>query len=133
VDIDDVTDRVDADRLRELEARRLRSLVEGDMPTAEALHAAEYQLINPFGTPLTRQEYLGAIATGQLDYRVFEAMSEVAVLVGSDLGCLRYQANIDIRSSTGDSDSGAFWHTDVYQRRGGDWSAIWSQATRITS
>jgi hypothetical protein len=117
--------------LRDTEQRRLRALVAADLPVARALHADDYQLINPAGVTLSKQEYLEGIATGQLDYRVFDAMSDIAVLMGGDLACLRYQARIDIRFNDG-SDSGVFWHTDVYQLRRQGWLAVWSQATRIS-
>lgn len=124
-------DHGDQERLRDTEARRLRSLVAADLPVARTLHAEDYQLVNPAGFILSKQEYLEGIATGQLDYRVFEAVSDVAVLIGADLACVRYQARIEIDFVAG-SDSGVFWHTDVYRRNGEDWLAVWSQATRMS-
>ena len=103
-----------------------------DLTIARALHADEYQLITPAGVTLSKHEYLDGIAGGQLDYHVFEAASAVSVLMGTDLACLRYQARIEIYFAEG-SDSGVFWHTDVYQRRDDDWLATWSQATRIST
>lgn len=47
---------------------RLRALVSGDIETALALHADDFQLITPIGVALSRSEYLGAIASGQIDY-----------------------------------------------------------------
>jgi hypothetical protein len=30
-------------------------------------------------------------------------------------------------------DADEFWHTDIYERRNGEWRAVWSHATRIRS
>ena len=55
---------------RELERSRLRSLVERDIVTARAFHAADYQLITPSGRSLSRAAYLGDIESGALRYEV---------------------------------------------------------------
>jgi hypothetical protein len=55
----------DAAGLRDLESRRLRSLVEADLTAADALHADSYELIT-HGYVLTKQAYLGGVASGQL-------------------------------------------------------------------
>jgi hypothetical protein len=118
------------DEVRELERHRLRTLVAGDIGAAAALHAADYQLIPPGGEPVSRDEYLGMIERGEFVYDVFEPASEIAVRVWSDVAAVRYRARIEARWSTG-RDRGLFWHTDIYERRDGDWQAVWSQATRI--
>ena len=118
------------DELRELERRRLRSLVEADMATAEELHADEYELVPPGGVPISRAAYLGAIASGAIRYRVFEADSEVRVRLLGEGGVLRYVARIDIEFD-GQVDVVRAWHTDIYEARGGRWQAIWSQATQL--
>jgi hypothetical protein len=117
--------------LVEVERRRLRALVDADHATALELHAPDYQLITPGGATYSRDEYLGDIASGAIDYRVFEPASEVAVKLFADAGVVRYQARIDIRFGTGGADGGLFWHTDVYRRTDGRWQAVWSQATEI--
>ena len=117
--------------LRATERRRLESLVAADDAAARMLHAAVYQLISPGGATYSKDEYLDDIASGVLRYRVFEAASDVAVLVSGDVGAVRYQARIEVRFASGGSDSGLFWHTDIYRRIDGRWQAVWSQATRI--
>jgi hypothetical protein len=121
-----------ADILRDLERARLHALVDADLATADALHAADYQLITPGGAALTKSEYLGGIADGTLDYRTFEAVSDVALRTFADVCVLRYRARIEILVA-GTLDEGLFWHTDTYERRDGRWQAVWSQATRIRS
>jgi hypothetical protein len=72
-----------AESLPDTERRRLRALVSADMAAAGPLHAADYQLITPSGAALTKDEYLGAVASGELGYRTFEPVSEIAVRAGT--------------------------------------------------
>jgi uncharacterized protein DUF4440 len=59
-----------AELLPDLERRRLRALVSGDMATAGPLHAEEYWLITPAGSGLTKDGYLEAVASGDHACRV---------------------------------------------------------------
>jgi hypothetical protein len=120
-----------AQPLREVERRRLHCLVHRDMAVAASLHADDYELVTPGGAVLSKQDYLTGIESGELDYHVFEAASDVAVRLSGEVGIVRYQARIDIAVS-GRIDRGLFWHTDFYEWRDGRWQAVWSQATRIS-
>ena len=94
------------------------------------MHAEDYQLITPGGRTLTRDEYLGGVATGELNYVVFEPASAIAIRKYEGAAVLRYQARIEVQF--GDNvDSDLFWHTDIYEIRDGRWQVVWSQATRI--
>jgi hypothetical protein len=117
--------------LRETEERRLQSLVEFDMEIADELHADDFQLINPAGAPLSKQDYLGGLDSGFLDYITFAPVSEIEVRIYGDAAALRYQSEIEIHLSDGFVDMGQFWHTDVYELRNQQWQAVWSQATKI--
>jgi phosphoglucomutase len=117
--------------LEEVERRRLRALVEGDVATAEILHADDYQLITPGGAMLSKSDYLAGIADETLSYRRFEPEGEVMVrMLGSSAAAVRYRVAIEI-TWEGGADSGRFWHTDLYELRDGRWQAVWSHATRI--
>ena len=119
-----------AAELRAIEERRLQALCAVDMAVCEALHAPDYQLITPGGATLGKDEYLGQIADGSLDYRRFEPEGDIAVLVlGPSAVALRYRAAIDARFPGG-HDVDRTWHTDIYERRDGRWQAVWSQATQ---
>jgi hypothetical protein len=130
--------------MRETERERLRALVQVDMDIAAALHADDYQLITPRGHAMSKQEYLGRIASGRLRYRVFEPVSAIAVRGSGEVALLRYQARISVAEdgadeprdagtagSTGDEAVFTCWHTDCYERRDARWQAVWSQATAI--
>jgi hypothetical protein len=121
------------DGLRELEEFRLRSLVDFDLEAASALHADDYQLINPSGTSLSRDAYLGDLASGFVDYLVFEATSHIEVHLQERSGILRYQSSIELILGGSRVPLSTYWHTDYYEERDGRWLAVWSQATEIVS
>lgn len=113
------------DELRALERRRTRALVERDLPTLEALHAPEYELVTPAGRVLGRVPYLAAIAREPF-YAAWEA-GEIAVRITGDSAVLRYQALLRFPSGR----ELRCWHLDTYERRDGRWQAVWSQATEL--
>jgi hypothetical protein len=117
--------------IRSTERERLRALVEADMDVAEQLHADDFQLINPAGGALSKEEYLGGIASGGLDYLVFEPVSEIRVHLYDQAAVIRYQSQLQIVIEGQDIGLSNYWHTDVYERREGRWQAVWSQATEI--
>lgn len=121
----------DAEVLRDIECRRLRSLVEVDLTAAGALHADAYELITPNGYVLTKQEYLGDIESGKLRYQVFEPASEIVVRGSGQMAILRYRARISVRAG-GPAVSMTCWHTDCYELGDIGWQAVWSQATAIS-
>ena len=120
-----------ADRIRRIERKRLRALVESDTDAAEPLHADDFQLITPIGHALSKAEYLGSIASGEIDYRVFEPDSDIAVQVCGDGVAIRYRSRLEIVSGGHHSPLDFYWHTDLYKQRDGHWQIVWSQATNI--
>ena len=118
------------DELRDLEARRLRSLVDADIATARELHADDYELVTPGGGTLSKGDYLDSIDSGAIHYLVFEADSEVRVRIQPTSGVVRYVARIEIEVED-ERYSGRYWHTDLWEERDGRWQAAWSHATRI--
>ncbi|MGH2614325.1 MAG: nuclear transport factor 2 family protein [Thermomicrobiales bacterium] len=120
----------EADRVRATEHERLRALVEADVTAAEPLHTDDFQLINPFGETLSKEAYLGSIASGAIDYLIFEPTSEIAVRTYGDTAVVRYQSRIEIVVD-GQRLSDRGWHTDVYEMHDGGWQIVWSQMTEI--
>ena len=117
--------------LKEIERTRLKSLVEADMATASALHSDDFQLINPSGRTFSKEQYLGGVSTGNLDYKIFEPESEIKVRIHGNSAVLRYTSTIEITVGEEYYAPEKFWHTDTYEYRDGRWQAVWSQATTI--
>jgi hypothetical protein len=120
----------ESDQLRATERERLRSLVNGDVETARRLHADDFQLVNPSGATLSKDQYLGQIASGELDYVLWEP-GPMEVRRYGDAAVLRYQAQAQAVFAGQKTPLRRFWHTDVYERRNGRWQAVWSQATLV--
>jgi hypothetical protein len=120
----------DADSLRATERERLRALVAADVARAGPLHADDFQLINPRGGSLSKEQYLGGIASGQIDYLFWEPDS-IAVRLYRDAAVIRYPAQLEIVVQGQHVPRQRYWHTDLYERRDGRWQVVWSQATGI--
>ena len=135
-----------------LEHARTQALVNQDMASADALHAADYQLITPGGKVFDRARYLAAIASGELRYLAWQvgagssaedsagdpaqapahdgpvqagADPVMAVRRTADMAIVRYPAVLRF----GSGQQLRCWHTDSWELRAGRWQAVWSQAT----
>lgn len=119
------------DLIRATERERLRALVEADMEIADQLHADDFQLINPGGVALSKGQYLGAVASGALDYRAWDVDSSIDVRLYNEVALIRYRSKANIVMEGRELGPLRAWHTDVYERRDGRWQVVWSQATLI--
>jgi Domain of unknown function (DUF4440) len=68
----DGNDDATAETLRATERERLRALVSGDVRWASELHTDDFELINPLGGVLSKEQYLDGISSGQLRYLYWE-------------------------------------------------------------
>ena len=116
--------------LQGIERKRLRSLVTGDLITAGQLHADDFQLINPLGGALSKDQYLGMIQSGDLTYLVWEP-EEIDVRIYQEAAALRYRARIENVVRGRKNPLRGYWHTDVYEKRNGQWQVVLSHATEI--
>ncbi|MEO1015117.1 MAG: nuclear transport factor 2 family protein [Pseudomonadota bacterium] len=123
----------DPDLIQSIERERLRALVEADIETANRIHAVEFELVSPSGRIYSRDQYLGGIESGDLDYLVFQPESEIKVRMGGSAAVVRYQSTIEIRVDDQYFAPERFWHTDTYELRDGQWQVVWSQATAIAA
>ena len=119
-----------ADQLRAIERARLRSLVDADVATARRLHADDFELINPRGGTLSKEQYLRDIASGDLDYLEWKP-EEIRVRLYHDSAVIRYKAHLVVSVKGSAGRSVTFWHTDLYERRKGHWQVVWAHATQI--
>lgn len=115
---------------RTLEQTRLRALVARDIALAQALHSPEFHLITPRGSTYSRESYLQAVEIGEIVYLKWEAAAILVRRFGS-VALLRYQAELEMPSASGEPSAFACWHTDSYELHNGFWQIVWSQATLI--
>lgn len=116
--------------IRNIERNRLRALVSADIETAQRLHAPDFQLITPIGQALSKEEYLGAIATGYIRYEKWEP-EEIVVRLHQKSAVIRYRAQLEVTFGGHKVPLNSYWHTDIYEYRDGCWMIIWSQATGV--
>ena len=116
--------------LADVERKRLRALVEADLAVADQLHASDFQLITPGGDSLSKEEYLQAVASGEIDYLVWDP-EEIDLRLHDETACLRYKSTIRIVVRGQEFEPGRYWHTDFYELRDDRWQVVWSQATQI--
>jgi hypothetical protein len=116
--------------LQTTERARLQALVAGDVESARRMMAADFEVINPAGGSASRAEYLDALGSGALDYRVFEPASPIAVRVADDSATLRFRARFDLDVG-GSRVQHQGWVAELYERRSGRWQIVWEQATAI--
>ena len=118
----------DADLLRATERERLQALVSGDVERAGQLHTEDFQLINPLGGALSKEQYLGGISSGQIHYLHWEPES-IAVRLYGDVAVIRYVSQLEIVVAGRHIPRQRYWHTDLYERHGPQWQVVWSHAT----
>ncbi len=113
-----------ADVVRATERERLRALVAGDLEIARKLHANDFQLINPAGDTVSKEQYLVGIELGSPRYNAFKPVSPMNVRVYDGAAVIRYRAHIECCGR-----DGVYWYTDVYEKRDGRWQIVWAQVT----
>jgi ketosteroid isomerase-like protein len=122
----------DTELLRTTERDRLQALVNGDVERAAQLHTDDFQLINPLGGALSKEQYLGGISSGQIHYLYWEPET-IAVRVYGDAAVIRYQSELEIVVQGRHIPRQRYWHTDLYERQGRHWRVVWSHATAVDS
>jgi hypothetical protein len=85
-----------AERLRQTEQKRLQALVDADVAVAGTLIANDFGSINPLGEVLTRDDLLGGVGSGALDFLSDTVTSRIKVRGARNMAVVRYQHTIDI-------------------------------------
>ena len=125
-------DDADAELVRAVERDRLRALVDGDVDRARELHADDFQLISPTGRALSKDQYLGAIASGELNYLAWDpGPIDVRMFDETPVAVIRYRSELEVVDEGNHGPRRSYWHTDLFERRDGRWQVVWSHATEI--
>jgi hypothetical protein len=116
------SDETSAKVVRATERQRLRALLGNDLDTAQKLHADDFELINPSGETESRDAYIDSGSA--FSYTEFKPISPIRVRVHGDSAVIRYESEIERHGTRGH-----YWHTDLYEKRNGQWQIVWSQTT----
>jgi uncharacterized protein DUF4440 len=111
-----------ANIIRATERQRLHALLQHDIDTAQKLHASNFELINPLGEAISREDYIDSGAA--FSYTEWKPVSPIRVRVHGDSAVIRYESEIELHGTRGH-----YWHTDLYEKRNGQWKIVWSQTT----
>lgn len=121
----------DLEELRDADLTRLAALVDADMKVLEALHAQDYRLVPPPGDGMSRDQYLDAVASGDLDFLAFEPVSDMDVVVSGDVAVVTYRSFIHVAAEgMGELEHDA-WSTYRYERGADGWELAWEQVTAV--
>jgi hypothetical protein len=108
--------------IRATERQRLRALLEHDFDTANKLHADDFELIDTLGEAVSKEGYIDSGSA--FEYKVWKPISPIRVRVHGDSAVIRYESEIERHGMRGH-----YWHTDLYEKRNGQWKIVWSQTT----
>ncbi|HEY1369519.1 MAG TPA: nuclear transport factor 2 family protein [Gaiellaceae bacterium] len=122
--------RAQSEQLAQLERARTQALADADIAAARQLMAPDFQLINPAGQPLSREELLEGVRAGQPDFLDNAPTSAIAVRQSGAAAVLRYQRSFDLVIA-GMRLTHKAWTTVLYEHRHGHWVAVWEQTTAI--
>jgi hypothetical protein len=119
------------ERLRQIETKRLQALVDADVTVAGRLIASDFELINPLGEVLTRNDVLGGVGSGALDFLSDTVTSQIRVRLRGNTAVLRYRHTIDIAVTPVGHLTHPAWTTALYERGKGHWQIVWEQTGAI--
>jgi hypothetical protein len=120
------------EELRTIEQERLDAFVAGDIEKLQRLHANDYQLVNPAGQELNRDDFLNGIAQGFITYRRWQPEGRIQAYVFGEVAILRYRSTVEVSVQGEAQPEQHFWQVEVYEKRRDGWQATFSQSTRIS-
>lgn len=120
----------DAEDVRNMERDRLRALVHANLDVARPLHAENFQVINPLGRSLSKEQYLSSVASGESDYLYWEA-DTISVRLYGAAAVIRYRSEAEVVVRGQKIPRRAYWNTGLYEKRDSRWQIVWFQVTEI--
>jgi len=111
-----------------LDQRVQRDVEHGDTADLDRFLASDFTLVTPNGEPLTRDDYLLALASGALVFNVVEAVPPIRIFTDGDQAVVAYSLKFDVSDGRTTLKHEA-WQTTVWEKRRGRWWMIWSQTT----
>ena len=115
------------EEIHRLETARIEALVNADIETLDRIMANDFLLTNPFSGVITKAEYIDAVEAKIANY-LYWTIEESEVDVYADVAIITYDSHIVLKVGETYIDS-PHRHTDVYEKRNGQWQAISSHTT----
>jgi hypothetical protein len=84
----------------------------------------------PFGESFSKEQYLGAVASGVIDYLRWEPET-IDVRLYGHAAVIRYRSQLEIVVEGQKVSLRPYWHTALYEKHAGQWQVVWSHATEI--
>ena len=121
------------DELRALEQQRIEALTSKDADALQRLLADDYHVINPGGQQVGKFDLINGIRENFIAYTLWEVDGAMAVLMSEKLAVVRYRASLQVAVQGEAQPPQRLWHTEVFEKRDGDWQAVMSQDTRVSA
>jgi len=118
-----------ADRVREIEQRRFRAMVENNLERLAAVLADDLVYIHSDGEVDSKEEFLQRLRSGSLRYRSIEP-TDVRVRTDGNTAIVTGRAKMAVTSGGSDRDV-EIRYTAVYIARRYGWQLVSWQSTRI--
>jgi hypothetical protein len=109
---------------------RIRARTAGDVRTLSAIYGDDYTLVTAEGVLRTKEDQLGELQSGQLQFKPLETVERTVRLFGPVALVVSHERSSIIRN--GQDIGGDFRMTRVYVIRAGRWQLVSAQATRIS-
>jgi hypothetical protein len=122
---------VAASVLRELELQRIQAQVDADVATADKLLAPDFTQVTPDGSLLTKDDALGLLESGNVDFTEIDVLGHIAVRDYGKAAVLTYRTRMSVTiQGAGDLTHDA-WDTVVYEEHDGQWLVRSAQTTGV--
>jgi uncharacterized protein (TIGR02246 family) len=108
---------------------RIKARADADIRTMSRIYADDYQLVTAEGALRTKQDQIGEMRSGQLQFRPVELLARSVRVYGVTAIVFSHERAIIIRD--GKDIGGEFRANRVYVRRDGRWQLVLTQVTRI--
>jgi hypothetical protein len=122
---------VAATSLRQLELQRLQAQVDADVATTDKLLAPDFTLVTPDGSLLTKEDTLGLLKTGNVDFSEIDVLGDIAVRDYGDAAVLTYRAKMSVTVQGAGGLTHDAWDTVVYEEHNGHWQVRSAQTTGV--
>ena len=117
--------------LRQLELQRLQAQVDADVATTDKLLAPDFTLVTPDGSLLTKEDTLGLLKTGNVDFSEIDVLGDIEVRDYGDAAVLTYRAKMSVTVQGAGGLTHDAWDTVVYEEHNGHWQAHSAQTTGV--